>query len=149
MRQLSALLLTATLAFSAAPVLAQSADVSPVLLIETGPSDNADYRRMVYVKYLSGNFVSVNYAAYNRTEFIQRPTTTSADIVSACANGAPTPLSQIRAYQRAEAERKRRNQPPEVVRFCIKNVPNWEGGGRTLYTDPIFDGMPHAAALNN
>jgi len=47
---------------------AQFGDVSPVLLIESGPSDNPTYRRMVVVKYLSGNRVGANYAAYNRPE---------------------------------------------------------------------------------
>ena len=53
--------LAASLAFGlSAPAIAQSADVSPTLLIETGPSDNPQYRRMIFVKYLSGNHVSVN-----------------------------------------------------------------------------------------
>jgi hypothetical protein len=149
MRHFSTLALAATLGFAATPALAQSADVSPMLLIESGPSDNSDYRRMVFVKYLSGNYVSVNYAAYNRTEFIQVPNATPNDVISACANGRPTPLSEIQAFQRAEATRKRRGQAPEVVRFCIKNVPNWEGGGRKTYLDPIFEGLPYAASLNN
>lgn len=133
----------------ATPAAAQSADVSPVLLIESGPSDNGEYRRMVFVKYLSGNAVSVNYRAYNRTEFTQVPNTTPSDIIRACANGAATPLSEIRAFERAEASRKRSGQRPEIVRFCVKNVPNWEGGGRTTYLDPIFNGLPYAASLNN
>lgn len=133
----------------AAPVAAQSADISPVLLIESGPSDNPEYRRMVLVKYLAGNAVSVNYRAYNRTEFAQVPNTTPAEIIRACANGAATPLREIKAFERAEAQRKARGQAPEVTRFCIKNVPNWEGGGRTDWLDPIFNGLPYAASLNN
>jgi len=131
------------------PVLAQSADISPVLLIESGPSDNPEYRRMVFVKYLAGNAVSVNYRAYNRTEFTQVPNTTPSNVIRDCANGASSSLSEIRAFERAEASRKRGNQTPEVVRFCIKNVPNWEGGGRTTWLDPIFNGLPYAASLNN
>lgn len=131
------------------PTLAQSADVSPVLLIESGPSDNPEYRRMVFVKYLSGNFVSVNYKAYNRTEFIQVPNSTPGDVIAACANGAATNLREIKAFERAEARLKRSGKTPEVVRFCIKNVQNWEGGGRDTYLNPIFDGMPYAASLNN
>ena len=43
--------LAASLAFGlSAPAIAQSADVSPTLLIETGPSDNPQYRRMIFVK---------------------------------------------------------------------------------------------------
>jgi len=126
---------------------AQFGDLSPVLLVESGPSDNSEYRRMVFVKFLSGNRVSVNYKAYNRTEFIQVPNTTGQDVIAACANGAATPISQIRAFQRDEARAKRSGKPAQVVRFCIKNVQNWEGGNRDKYLDPIFEGMPHAASL--
>ena len=134
--------------FATAPTAsAQFGDLSPVLLVESGPSDNGDYRRMVFVKFLSGNRVGVNYKAYNRTEFIQVPNSTPQDVVSACANGAATPLKQIKSFQRAEARAKRNGKAPEVVRFCIKNVQNWEGGNRAKYLDPIFEGMPHAASL--
>jgi len=139
--------LIAGLSVSAAQ--AQFGDVSPVLLIESGPSDNPAYRRMVFVKYLAGNRVGVNYAAYNRTEFIQTPNSTPADIISACANGAPTSLREIKAFKRSEAKRKQNGQAPEVKRFCIKNVQKWEGGGRVKYLDPIFDGMPYASTLKN
>lgn len=142
-------LAAALLSAFAVPAVAQSADVSPMLLIETGPSDNPQYRRMIFVKYLSGNYVSVNYRAYNRAEFTQVPNTTGNDIISACANGRASSLSEIRAFERAEAKRKRRGQAPEIVRFCIKNVSNWEGGQRATYLDPIFNGLPHAASLNN
>ena len=128
---------------------AQFGDLSPVLLVESGPSDNGDYRRMVFVKFLSGNRVGVNYKAYNRTEFIQVPNTAPQDVISACANGAATPMSQIKSFQRAEARAKRSGKAPEVVRFCIKNIQNWEGGNRAKYLDPIFEGMPYAASLNN
>jgi len=136
-------------ALSVTPALAQTADVSPVLLLESGPSDNPEYRRMVFVKYLSGNAVSVNYRAYNRTEFTQVPNTTPADVIRACSNGPATSLSDIRAFERAEARRKRNGQAPEVTRFCIKNVPSWEGGARKTWLDPIFNGLPYAASLNN
>jgi len=128
---------------------AQFGDVSPVLLIESGPSDNPTYRRMVLVKYLAGNRVGVNYAAYNRTEFIQTPNATPSEIVAACANGAATSLREIRSFARDEAKRKRAGAQPEITRFCIKNVQNWEGGGRVKYLDPIFDGMPYASTLKN
>lgn len=128
---------------------AQFGDLSPVLLVESGPSDNGDYRRMVFVKFLSGDRVSVNYKAYNRTEFIQVPNSTPQDVISACANGAATPMSQIRAFKRDEARAKRSGKAPQIVRFCIKNIQNWEGGNRSKYLDPIFEGMPHAASLNN
>ncbi len=131
------------------PAAAQSADVSPTLLIESGPSDNPEYRRMVFVKYLSGNYVSVNYRAYNRAEFTQVPNTTASNIIQDCANGPSSTMSEIRAFERAEKRLKRNGQAPEIVRFCIKNVSNWEGGGRSTYIDPIFNGMPHAAGLNN
>lgn len=134
---------------SAPAANAQSADVSPTLLIESGPSDNPQYRRMVFVKYLSGNYVNVNYRAYNRAEFTQVPNTTPADIIAACANGPASTLSDIRAFERAQARRDARGEAPEIKRFCIKNVSNWEGGGRSTYLDPIFNGMPHAATLNN
>jgi len=133
------------LAGMSAPAQAQFGDVSPMLLIESGPSDNSQYRRMVFVKYLSGNYVSVNYRAYNRSEFAQTPNTTPNEVIEACANGAATPLSEIKSFERAEARRKRRGEAPEIVRFCIKNVQGWEGGGRDRYLDPIFEGMPYAA----
>lgn len=142
--------LAASLAFGcAAPSFAQSADVSPTLLIESGPSDNPQYRRMVFVKYLSGNHVSVNYRAYNRAEFRQVPNTAPQDVVEACSNGPATRLSEIRSFERAEAKRKRRGEAPEIKRFCVKNVSNWEGGKRDTYLDPIFNGMPHAGYLGN
>jgi len=139
------LLTTATITAPAAN--AQFGDLSPVLLVESGPSDNPEYRRMVFVKFLSGSYVSVNYKAYNRTEFIQVPNSTPRDVITACANGAPTPLREIRAFERDEARAKRSGKAPEVVRFCIKNVQNWEGGNRNKYLDPIFEGMPYAASL--
>lgn len=145
----SAAIALAAMSFCAVPASAQSADVSPTLLIETGPSDNPNYRRMVFVKYLSGNFVSVNYRAYNRAEFTQVPNTTAPDVIAACANGRASTLSEIRAFERAEAQRKSRGQAPKITRFCVKNVSNWEGGQRATYLDPIFNGMPHAASLNN
>ena len=149
--KLTGVLVGASLGFlMAAPSAdAQFGDLSPVLLVESGPSDNGDYRRMVFVKFLSGDRVSVNYKAYNRTEFIQARNTTPQDVISACANGAATPMSQIKAFQRDEARAKRNGEAPQLVRFCIKNVQNWEGGNRSKYLDPIFDGMPHAASLNN
>ena len=131
-----------------APVAqAQFGDLSPVLLVESGPSDNPEYRRMIFVKFLSGSHVSVNYKAYNRTEFKQVPNTTPRDVIAACANGAATTLREIRSFERDEARAQRSGQAPKVVRFCIKNVQNWEGGNRNKYLDPIFEGLPHAASL--
>jgi len=147
-RTLTILGLTAGILATAPVAQAQFGDLSPVLLVESGPSDNPEYRRMVFVKFLSGSYVSVNYKAYNRTEFIQVPNSTQGDVISACANGAPTPLREIRAFERDEARAKRSGKAPQVVRFCIKNVQNWEGGNRDKYLDPIFEGMPHAASLN-
>jgi len=148
-KALKTITLMAATAFMAVPTLVAAQDVSPTLVIESGPSDNPDYRRMVFVKYLSGDRVSVNYRAYNRTEFTQVPNTTPRELITECANGSPTGLNDIRAFERAEARRKASGQTPEVVRFCIKNVQNWEGGGRKTYLDPIFNGLPYAASLNN
>ena len=133
----------------ASTVAAQARDDSPVLLIESGPSDNPEYRRMVFVKFLSGNRVGVNYKAYNRAEFIQVPNTTASDIVAACANGVSTPLSEITAFEHDEAKGRNAGRAPKLVRFCIKNIQNWEGGNRDRYLDPIFEGLPHAASLKN
>ena len=133
---------------AAAPTAnAQFGDLSPVLLVESGPSDNPEYRRMVFVRFLSGNRATVNYKAYNRAEFIQVQNAAPSEAISACANGAATSLREIKAFERAEARAKRSGKAPEVVRFCIKNVQNWEGGNRAKYLDPIFEGMPHAASL--
>lgn len=126
--------------------LAQS-DMSPVLMVESGPSDNPEYRRMVFVKYLAGPNVRVAYKAYNRTEFKQVQNTTPTNIIAECANGRATPLSQIHAFARAEADRRNRGQAAEVVRFCIKEVHGWERENRDKYLDPIFDGLPFAASL--
>ena len=146
-RTLTILGLTAGMLATAPAAQAQFGDLSPVLLLESGPSDNPEYRRMVFVKFLSGNRVSVNYKAYNRTEFKQVTDTTPRDVVSACANGPASSLRDIQAFERSEARAKRSGKAPEIVRFCIKNVQNWEGGNRARYLDPIFEGMPHAASL--
>ncbi len=126
---------------------AQSRDISPTMIIESGPSDMPGYRRMVFVKYLSGDRVTTNYKAYNRSEFRQVPDTTPREAVMACTRGGASSLSDIQAFERAERERARRGQAPEIVSFCIKGVSNWQGGNRDRFTDPIFNGMPYAASL--
>jgi len=130
------------------PATAQYGDLSPVLLVETGPSDNPAYRRMIFTKFLSGDYVTVNYKNYNRAEFSQVPNTTSVDIIRSCSNGAATRLSDIQKFEREEKKRARRGEPPVIARFCIKNVQNWEGGNRKRYLDPIFNGLPWAAGVN-
>ena len=142
-RTLTILGLAAGMLATAPVAQAQFGDLSPVLLVESGPSDNPEYRRMIFVKFLSGSHVSVNYKAYNRTEFKQVPNTTPRDVIAACANGAATTLREIRSFERDEARAQRSGQAPKVVRFCIKNVQNWEGGNRNKYLDPIFEGLPH------
>jgi len=124
------------------PASAQNASVSPVLLLESGPSDNPNYRRMVFTKYLQRDRVAVNYKAYNRTEFIQVGPQTPAEVVQACLRGAATTLRQLKAFEKEEAKRARAGQPPEIARFCIKNVRNWDEKSRARYLDPIFNGMP-------
>lgn len=149
-------ILSAGLALSLPPVSmaqtqaqAQTQDISPTLLIETGPSDMADYRRMVFVKYLSNDAVRVAYKAYNRSEFIQIEDTTPESFISACVGGKTTTLEEIEAYQAAEAQARAEDRAPIIAHFCIKNIGAWEAGNRTSYLDPIFDGMPYAASLNN
>lgn len=139
-------LFACTMPFAAA---AQGVDASPTLLIETGPSDNPDYRRMVFVKYLSNRGVTVTYKAYNRSEFIQIKDETPSAVVASCLRGQATTLADVRRYAASEAQISAANGAPAVTRFCIKGVPNWEAGNKSLFLDPIFDGMPHAAALNN
>ena len=133
----------------ASPIRSQTSDLSPHLLIESGPSDNPAYRRMVFVKYLQGPRVSVAYKAYNRTEFIQIEDDMQSALALECSNGAATPLEEIDAFQEQESLRRTQNTPPEIARFCIKNVNGWEAGNRARYLDPIFDGMPYAASLND
>jgi hypothetical protein len=128
---------------------AQSIDMSPTLLIETGPSDNPDYRRMIFVKYLSHNGVTVNYKAYNRSEFIQIEDDTPTSLIASCLNGKATTLNEIRAFNRVEAQARAANSAPSIMHFCIKGVPNWDAANRAVFLDPIFEGMPHAATLNN
>ncbi|WP_298913015.1 hypothetical protein [uncultured Algimonas sp.] len=132
-----------------APASAQSSDLSPVLLIETGPSDNPDYRRMVFVKYLDGETVSVAYKAYNRSEFIQIDDTTPDSLVGACATGQAATLDEIRTFEAAERQAKAAGADPMIAHFCIKDITGWEAGNRVAYLDPIFNDMPHAASLNN
>ncbi len=128
--------------------IAQSGDTSPVLLLESGPSDNPEYRRMVFVKYLVGDRVNVAYKAYNRSEFIQVPDTTPGEMIRDCAFGKTTSFSDIRAFERADARLARNGQAPKITRFCIKGVSGWESqGNRKKYLDPIFNGMPYAATL--
>ena len=133
----------------ATTVHAQSSDMSPTLLIETGPSDNPEYRRMTFTKFIRGNAVTVAYKSYNRSEFIQVRDTTPQEMINACASGRSVGLREIKAYEAAESRAERRGQKPEIKSFCIKNVPNWEGGNRKLWLDPIFNGMPYAKSLNN
>lgn len=126
---------------------AQSADMSPVLLIETGASDNPEYRRMTFVKYLRGSSVSVAYKAYNRSEFSQVTDTTPPELAAECAAGRASSMSDLRAYERKEAAAKRSGKAPEPAVFCIKNVRGWESGNKKKYLDPIFNGMPHAKGV--
>ncbi len=127
---------------SATPALA---DTGPTLLIETGPSDNPAYRRMVIVKYLSGTRVTANYKAYNRREFIKTPNTTPANTIATCANGRATSLGDIKAFEKDEARRVRGGQAPLTRTFCLKNIKNWQAKNKDRYLDPIFDSMPYVA----
>ena len=124
---------------------AAMAEMGPSLLIETGPSDNPSYRRMVFVKYLSGSSVTANYKAYNRREFINVPNLTDHNAVLACASGVSTPLSVIRGFEREEKRLARSGKKPVTRTFCIKNVPNWTAQNKDKYLDPIFDSMPYVA----
>lgn len=124
---------------------AQNGDVSPTILIETMPSDNPAYRRMVFVKYLNGSYVTSNYKAYNRREFINIPDRSASENVTLCARSGATPLSDIKAFERDEAKRKRKGQTPETRSFCIKNVGNWSAKNKDRYLDPVFAGMPYVA----
>lgn len=128
--------------------MASAQDMSPVLLIETGPSDNADYRRMTFTKYIQGNRVTVAYKSYNRSEFKQVRDDTPQELVNRCAGGPATTLRELDAYESAERRAERSGTKPEIKTFCIKNVPNWEGGNRKRYLDPIFNGMPYAKDVN-
>lgn len=139
----------ALLAAAALPVSAQAQDMSPTLLVDSLPSDNPDYRRMILVRYLSGDRVTAAYKAYNRTEFIQVQPSLPAQAVLACTQSGGSTLAEIRAFEAAEANRARAGQAPEQRGFCIKNVANWEAGNRKTWLDPIFEGLPHAAILNN
>jgi hypothetical protein len=136
---LSSLILTAGIAM-AAPAMAQ--DSSPTLLIETGPNSNPQYRRVVFIKYLAGNSVQMNYRADNRTEFQRVDTQTPQALIDSCASGQATRLSEIIAFSRDEAKRARQGREPETRSFCIKNVRNWERRNRDTYLDPIFQGLP-------
>ncbi|WP_371397479.1 hypothetical protein [Fretibacter rubidus] len=130
------------------PSIASAQDMSPVLLLETGPSDNPDYRRMTFTKFIQGNYVTVAYKSYNRSEFKQVRDTTPQEMIDACARGQSMSLRELEAYEREERRREQRGEAPEVKSFCIKNVPNWEAGNRKRYLDPIFNGMPHAKDVN-
>jgi hypothetical protein len=131
------------LAVTGGNALAQTADISPVLLIESTQSNDPEYRRMVSVSYLSGNRITANYLAYNRRQFISVPSRHSAAQISACTQGAATSLKDIRAFQKDEARWALRGTTPETRLFCIKNIPNWKAQNKDLYLDPIFEGMPY------
>lgn len=122
------------------PASAQMADLSPELLIESLPSDNPKYRRMILVSYLSAGQVTVTYKAYNRTEF-RRVQNQPVD-AGACINGSPTALRDILVFAKAEASLARSRKTPETTRFCIKNVAGWAAGNKDRYLDPIFTGLP-------
>ncbi len=122
-------------------------DISPTLVLQSAPSDNADYRRMVYVHFLSADRVKVAYKAYNRTEFIQTAPAISAAAINNCSQGSPTPFDVIKAFEAEEARRAQSGQAPKTTLFCIKGVSGWEAGNRALYLDPIFNGMPYAATM--
>ena len=124
----------------AATGVAQTADISPTLVIESMPSDNPKYRRMVFVRYLNG----ASYKAYNRREFTNTPNA-SAQSMRACANGDASSLKDIRDFEQAEQRRSRAGQAPEPRLFCIKNIPNWEVKNKDVFLDPIFNGMPYLA----
>ncbi len=126
-----------------APV-ASAQDISPTLLIETAPSDSADYRRMVHVKYLQGNRIQRSFVAYNRTEFKRVDRQISQEVIDNCANGAATSLSEIRRFARDEMGRFKAKRSPETRYFCIKNVRNWTGQNRDKYLDPIFETLPYS-----
>ena len=126
---------------------AQSADISPSLIIESGPSDNPAYRRMVFVRYLAGDRVTASYVAYNRTEFRQVSNNIAPQIVQNCARGSGTSFRDLEAFEEAEARRARAGQSPEIVAFCIKGIRNWNGGNKNRYLDRIFNGLPYAATL--
>ncbi|CAM3674768.1 hypothetical protein [Litorimonas haliclonae] len=133
--------------FGAGEAAAQSPNSSPVLLIESLPSDNPDYRRMILVKYLSGPKVSVAYKAYTRSEFAQIADETPPETIAKCQAGAAATLAEIENFQEVETRREAQGEPPAATRFCIKNVPDWEATGRDRYLDPIFLGLPYAAVL--
>lgn len=126
--------------FAAPAAFAQ--DASPTLLIETGPSDTPGYRRTIFIKYLNGDRVNVNYRTETRSEFRQVPDSTPQSVINECSRGAASSLSDIRRFEKDEAKKKRRGEAPIVSRFCIKNVSDWERRNRDLYLDPIFNGMP-------
>ena len=127
------------------PMAARAADVSPTLLIETGPSDKPAYRRMISIKYLRGNSVTANYKAYNRREFINTPNTTPATVIAACASGRATSLGDIKSFEKDETRRMRNGQAPIARTFCIKNISNWQAKNKDRYLDPIFESMPYLA----
>ena len=148
-KNLSTAAVIAALTAGAAPAAhAQFGDTSPTLLIETGPSDNPEYRRMTFVKYLNGNRVNVAYKAYNRSEFSQVQDATPGEMVANCANGRASSMSDLKAYERKEAADKRSGKTPTTAVFCIKDVSGWEAGNKDRYLDPIFNGMPHAKGVN-
>lgn len=140
-------LIAAVLGTAVPKATAQSNDMSPTLLIETGPSDNPEYRRMTFVKYINGGNVTVAYKAYNRSEFTQVKDATPREIVMNCANGRASSISELRAYERKEASAKNSSQKPETAVFCIKDVSGWEAGNKETYLDPIFNGMPYAKGV--
>ena len=135
-----ALIATLIAGFSA-PALAKEADVGPIILVESMPSDNPKYRRMVYVRYLTG----ASYKAYNRREFNLATSPASIQSMDQCENGAATSLKEIKSFAKAEKKLARSGKAPVSKAFCIKNIPDWTAVNKDVFLDPIFDGMPYVA----
>ena len=134
-------LLLSLLGGMSAPVAAQSGENSGTILLQSMPSDDPLYRRMVIVNYQNG----VSYKAYTRREFKRADNPEAQNLMSQCVAGNAITIRQLRAFEKADKKLARNNQAPVPTTFCIKNVSNWVHKNKDIFLDPIFNGMPYVS----
>ena len=139
---LNALGIAVLLSGISAPATAQSADNSGTILLQSVPSDDPLYRRMVVINYQNG----VSYKAYTRREFKRLTDNSQArGLIEQCTGGNAITLKQLKAFEKTDKKRARNGQAPVPTTFCIKNVPNWSKVNKDIYLDPIFNGLPYVS----
>jgi len=138
---ISSVVLLSLLGGFSAPAMAQSGENSGTILLQSVPSDDPLYRRMVVVNYQNG----VSYKAYTRREFKRTDNPEASSLMAQCVGESGISLRQLRAFEKADRKLARSGQAPVPTSFCIKNVSNWANKNKDTYLDPIFNGMPYVS----